>query len=146
MRIRNRKINPTMVELVIGIAAYGIVVLLLMAILELGFGVVERVFNDSFLLVVIGFLLGIGISVVLVIMMTRTIENIVHGKGYDAKKQSIIGSITRSGIVIAAIVILLVTHIGNVFALLFGLFGLKVSAYLQPITHKIKKKINIKGR
>ena len=140
MRIRNRKINPTMVELVIGIAAYGVVVLLLMTILELGFDIVERVFNDSFLLVIIGFLMGIGISIVLVMMMTRTIENIVHGGGYDAKKQSIVGSITRAVIVIAVIVILLVTHIGNVFALLFGLFGLKLSAYLQPITHKLIKK------
>ena len=140
MRIRNRKINPTMVELVIGIGAYGIVVLILMTILELCFGVIGQVFNDGFLFVIIGFLLGIGISIVLVLLMTRTIENIVYGGGYDAKKQSIIGSIVRSGIVIAAIVILLITHIGNVFALLFGLFGLKVSAYLQPITHKIKKK------
>ena len=140
MRIRNRKINPTMVELVIGIGAYGIVILILMTILELSFGIVERVFSDGFLFVIIGFLLGIGISIVLVLLMTRTIENIVYGGGYDAKKQSIIGSIVRSGIVIAVIVILLITHIGNVFALLFGLFGLKVSAYLQPITHKIKKK------
>ena len=140
MRIRNRKINPTMVELIIGIGAYGIVVLTLMIILELCFGVIGRVFNDGFLFVIIGFLLGIGISFILVLLMTRTIENIVYGGGYDAKKQSIIGSIVRSGIVVAAIVILLITHIGNVFALLFGLFGLKLSAYLQPITHKIIKK------
>ncbi len=140
MRIRNRKINPTMVELVIGIGAYGIVVLILMTVLQLCFGVVEKVFNDNFIFVVIGFLLGIGISIILVLMMTRTIENIVYGGEHDAKKQSVIGSITRTGIVIAAIVILLVTHIGNVFALLFGLFGLKLSAYLQPITHKIIKK------
>ena len=140
MRIRNRKINPTMVELIIGIGAYGIVVLTLMTILELCFGVIGRVFNDGFLFVIIGFLLGIGISFILVLLMTRTIENIVYGGGYDAKKQSIIGSIVRSGIVVAAIVILLITHIGNVFALLFGLFGLKLSAYLQPITHKIIKK------
>ena len=140
MRIRNRKINPTMIELILGIGAYGIVVLMLMTILELCFGIVERAFNDGFLFVVIGFLLGIGISIVLVLLMTRTIENIVYGGGYNAKKESITGSIIRIGIVIVAIVTLLVTHIGNVFALLFGLFGLKVSAYLQPITHKIKKK------
>ena len=140
MRIRNRKINPTMVELIIGIGAYGLVVLILMTVLQLCFGIIEKVFSDSFLFVIIGFLIGIGISIILVLLMTRTIENIVYGGGYDAKKQSIIGSIIRSGIVIAAIVILLITHIGNVFALLFGLFGLKVSAYLQPITHKIKKK------
>ena len=140
MRIRNRKINPTMVELIIGIGAYGVIVLILMTVLQLCFGIVEKVFSDSFLFVIIGFLIGIGISIILVLLMTRTIENIVYGGGYDAKKQSIIGSIIRSGIVIAAIVILLITHIGNVFALLFGLFSLKLSAYLQPITHKIKKK------
>ena len=140
MRIRNRKINPTMLELIYGILAYSVVVLILMTVLELGFSIIEKVFNDSFLLVLTGFLLGIGISIVLVLLMTRTIENIVYGGGYNAKKESVTGSIIRSGIVIVAIVILLITHIGNVFALLFGLFGLKLSAYLQPITHKLIKK------
>ena len=144
MRIRNRKINPTMLELIYGILAYSVVVLILMTVLELGFSIIEKVFNDSFLLVLTGFFIGISISIILVVMMTRTIENIVNSGGYGATKQSIIGSITRSGIVIGAIVLLLVTHIGNVFSMLFGLFGLKLSAYLQPITHKVKNKI--KGR
>ena len=51
MRIRNRKINPTMLELIYGILAYGVVVLILMTVLELCFNVIEKVFNDSFLLV-----------------------------------------------------------------------------------------------
>ena len=144
MRIRNRKINPTMLELIYGILAYSVVVLILMTVLELGFSIIEKVFNDSFLLVLTGFFIGISISIILVVMMTRTIENIVNSGGYGATKQSIIGSITRSGIVIGAIVLLLVTHIGNVLSMLFGLFGLKLSAYLQPITHKVKNKI--KGR
>lgn len=147
MRIRNRKINPTMLELIYGILAYGVVVLILMTVLELCFNVIEKVFNDSFLLVLIGFFIGISIALILVVMMTRTIENIVQGGGYGATKQSVIGSITRSAIVIVAIVILLVTHIGNVFSMLFGLFSLKLSAYLQPITHKITNlKFIKKGR
>lgn len=145
MRIRNRKINPTMVEIIYGILAYGIVVLILMTVLEPSFGVIEKVFNDRFLLILIGFLIGIGISIILVMLMTRTIENMVSGGGYGATKQSVIGSLTRSGIVILAIVILLVTHIANVFSMLFGLFGLKLSAYFQPITHKLILKIK-KGR
>ncbi len=139
MRIRNRKINPTMVELIYGILAYGIVVLILMAVLELGLGIIEKIFDDRFIFVITGFLIGISVSLILVVMMTRTIENIVSGGGYGATKQSVIGSIIRSVIVIATIVLLLVTHIGNVFSMLFGLFGLKLSAYLQPITHKITK-------
>lgn len=139
MRIRNRKINPTMVELIYGILAYGIVVLILMTVLELGLGIIGKIFDDRFIFVITGFLIGISISLILVIMMTRTIENIVSGGGYGATRQSVIGSIIRSAIVIAAIVLLLVTHIGNVFSMLFGLFGLKLSAYLQPITHKITK-------
>ena len=43
MRIRNRKINPTMVELIYGILAYGIVVLILMTVLEPSFGIIEKV-------------------------------------------------------------------------------------------------------
>lgn len=139
MRIRNRKINPTMLELIYGILAYGMVVLILMTVLQLSFNIVEKIFNDRYIFVLIGFLIGIGIAIILVVMMTRTIENIVSGGGYGATKQSVIGSITRSGIVIAAIILLIMTHIGNVFAMLFGLFGLKLSAYLQPITHKLTK-------
>ena len=82
MRIRNRKINPTMLELIYGILAYGVVVLILMTVLELCFNVIEKVFNDSFLLVLIGFFIGISIALILVVMMTRTIENIVEGGGY----------------------------------------------------------------
>lgn len=146
MRIRNRKINPTMLELIYGILAYSVIVLILMVVLELGFNIIEKVFNDSFWFVLTGFLIGIFLSIILVIMMTRTIENIVNGGGYGATKQSIIGSVTRSAIVIAVIVLLLITHIGNVFSMLFGLFGLKLSAYLQPITHKLIIKLNKKGR
>ena len=133
-----------MLELIYGILAYGVVVLILMTVLELGFNIIEKVFNDSFLLVLTGLFIGISIAIILVIMMTRTIENIVNSGGYGATKQSVVGSITRSAIVIATIILLLVTHIGNVFSMLFGLFGLKLSAYLQPITHKVKNKI--KGR
>ena len=146
MRIRNKKINPTMLELIYGILAYSVIVLILMVVLELGFNIIEKVFNDSFWFVLTGFLIGIFLSIILVIMMTRTIENIVNGGGYGATKQSIIGSVTRSAIVIAVIVLLLITHIGNVFSMLFGLFGLKLSAYLQPITHKLIIKLNKKGR
>ena len=144
MRIRNRKINPTMLELIYGILAYSVIVLILMTVLELGFNIIEKVFDDSFGLVLTGFFIGIFVSIILVILMTRTIEKILSGGGYGATKQSIVGSVTRSGIVIAVIILLIVTHIGNVFSLLFGLFGLKLSAYLQPITHKIINKY--KGR
>ena len=146
MRIRNRKINPTMLELIYGILAYSVIVLILMTVLQLGFNIIEKIFNDSFFLVITGFLIGICVSIILVIMMTRTIENIVNGGGYGATKQSIIGSVTRSAIVIAVIILLIVTHIGNVFSLLFGIFGLKLSAYSQPITHKLRLKLNKKGR
>ena len=135
-----------MLELIYGILAYSVIVLILMVVLELGFNIIEKVFNDSFWFVLTGFLIGIFLSIILVIMMTRTIENIVNGGGYGATKQSIIGSVTRSAIVIAVIVLLLITHIGNVFSMLFGLFGLKLSAYLQPITHKLIIKLNKKGR
>ena len=59
MRIRNRKINPTMLELIYGILAYSVIVLILMTVLEIIFGITQRIFNDSFLLVIIGFLIGI---------------------------------------------------------------------------------------
>ena len=142
MRIRNRKINPTMVSLIVLELIYGLLGIVIISVLHFVFGVAEKVFGDKYIYIIIGYLIGILISMVLVVLMARTVENMLSIGDSGAVKEGVIGALVRAVIVIAVIVLLLVTHIGNVISMLIGLFGLKLSAYIQPIADKyIKKKI-----
>ncbi|MEE0863163.1 MAG: ATP synthase subunit I [Lachnospiraceae bacterium] len=142
MRIRNRKINPTMVSLIVLELIYGLIGIVIISGLHFVFGVAERIFGDKYIYIIIGFLIGILMSIILVMLMARTVENMLSIGDNGAVKEGVIGALIRAAIVIAVIVLLLVTHVGNVISMLIGLFGLKLSAYIQPIADKyIKKKI-----
>jgi hypothetical protein len=142
MRIRNRKINPTMVSLIVLELIYGLLGIVIISGLHFVFGVAERIFGDKYIYIIIGFLIGILMSIILVMLMARTVENMLSIGDNGAVKEGVIGALIRAAIVIAVIVLLLVTHVGNVISMLIGLFGLKLSAYIQPIADKyIKKKI-----
>ena len=142
MRIRNRKINPTMVSLIVLELIYGLLGIVIISGLHFVFGVAERILGDKYIYIIIGFLIGILMSIILVMLMARTVENMLSIGDNGAVKEGVIGALIRAAIVIAVIVLLLVTHVGNVISMLIGLFGLKLSAYIQPIADKyIKKKI-----
>ena len=142
MRIRNRKITPTMVSLIVLELIYGLLGIVIISGLHFVFGVAERIFGDKYIYIIIGFLIGILMSIILVMLMARTVENMLSIGDNGAVKEGVIGALIRAAIVIAVIVLLLVTHVGNVISMLIGLFGLKLSAYIQPIADKyIKKKI-----
>lgn len=142
MRIRNRKINPTMVSLIVLELIYGLLGIVIISGLHFVFGVAEKVFGDKYIYIIIGFLIGILMSIILVVLMARTVENMLSIGDSGAVKEGVIGALIRAAIVIAVIVLLLVTHIGNVISMLIGLFGLKLSAYIQPIADKYIKKEN----
>ena len=142
MRIRNRKINPTMVSLIVLELIYGLLGIVIISGLHFVFGVAERIFGDKYIYIIIGFLIGILMSIILVMLMARTVENMLSIGDNGAVKEGVIGALIRAAIVIAVIVLILVTHVGNVISMLIVLFGLKLSAYIQPIADKyIKKKI-----
>ena len=143
--IRNRKINPTMIELIIGIAIYGIVGEILLIGLNYFTGMMERLFRDDIVFIAVGFLIGIILAVILVMYMNKSVETAVEMGETGALKHTLISSIIRYVIVVGIIVLLLTTHIGNVFAMLLGALGLKLSAYVQPVTHKVREKLK-KGR
>lgn len=145
MRVLNRKINPTMIELLIGIVLYGIVGEIIIIGLNYFTGMMEKMFDDSIFFIAIGFLIGIILAIILVIYMARSVETAVEMGETGALKHTMISSVIRFVMVIGVIVILLITHVGNVFAMLFGALGLKLSAYAQPITHKVSEKLK-KGR
>ena len=145
MLIVNRKINPTMVELIIGIIVYGIFGEILFTVLYFLNVPLERVFDDTIFNILIGFLIGIIYSAVMIIHMARTVETALDMGEHGALKHTRIAYIIRIVSLILLFVLMLIFNFGNIFAMLFGLFSLKLSAYAQPITHKVKEKIK-KGR
>lgn len=99
------------------------------------------------LYVSIGFTLGFLISVFMIIHMTIALEQAMcfneKGADHHIRKTTAIRMLTS----MAALVIIGLTDIGNIVAALFGIMALKVSAYLQPFTHKVlARKSTEKGR
>lgn len=137
MRVVNRKINPTMVELIIGILIFGIFGVIVFLGLYMASVPVEGFFDDSIFQIIIGFIIGIIFSLILIIHMTASVERALEMGEQGALKHTRIMYIVRMAALIIVFAIMLLLGVGNVFALLFGLLSLKLSAYMQPITHKV---------
>lgn len=145
MQTVSRKINPTMVELIIGIVLYGIIGEILLTVMYLFNVPLEKVFNDTIANILIGFLVGIIYSVIMIIHMARTVETALDMGEQGALKHTRIAYIIRIAVLLVLFILMLIINIGNLFAMLFGLLSVKLSAYAQPITHKVKEKLK-KGR
>lgn len=145
MQTASRKINPTMIELIIGIVLYGIIGEILLTAMYLLSVPLEKVFNDTIANILIGFLVGIIYSVIMIIHMARTVEAALDMGEQGALKHTRIAYAIRIVGMIVLFIIMLIVNIGNLFAMVFGLLSLKLSAYAQPITHKVKEKLK-KGR
>ena len=52
MRIRNRKINPTMVSLIVLELIYGLLGIVIISVLHFVFGVAEKVFGDKYPIII----------------------------------------------------------------------------------------------
>lgn len=130
------KINKMGIELLIGNFIYYII----------GQIIVLLTFRRK-LYVSLGFTAGFLISVFMIIHMTIALEQAMcfNEKGADRhiRKTTAI----RMLISMAALILIGITDIGNIVAALFGIMALKVSAYLQPFTHKVlARKSTEKGR
>lgn len=146
MRIRRkRKYNPTMVELILGILLYGVVVLVLILGLFSLSVPLEKWFDDSIWQIILGYIFGIIFSVATIFHMTSSVETALEMGEYGALKHTRISYIIRMVALVAVFAIMIIFHMGNIFAMLFGLLSLKISAYAQPITHKLIIKLK-KGR
>ncbi len=140
MLIRRKKnINPTMVELLIGIGFWAVIGLVLICVLYFTSVPLEKLFDASIFQIVLGFIIGIGFSVGTIIHMTSSVEKAMDMGEDGALKHTRITYVVRMAALIVVFAIMLIFGIGNIFAMLFGLLSLKLSAYLQPITHKLRK-------
>lgn len=137
MRILNRKVNPTMIELIVGIVMFGIIGSAILCALYAGAIPIEKFFDDNIYQIIVGYIIGIIFSVSMIIHITASVERSLEMGEHGALKHTRIMYIIRMVALVIVFAIVLIAEVGNVFSLLFGLLSLKLSAYIQPITHKL---------
>lgn len=119
-------INTTGVELVVGDVIYYILGQILILI-----------FAKKRIYVSVGFALGVIISLLMTIHMTITVEQAMCFKETRADVHIKKTTAIRMILCFIALILIGITGIGDIVATLFGVMALKVSAYLQPFTHKV---------
>lgn len=131
---KSRRINETLIELLLGIGLYGLVGVILILLLISDEGRTLR-----------GFLTGIVVSSGMVIHMYLELEKALYMGEAGAMKHT---RMTTAFRMIAVVVIMVIVGLAkeDVIAAFVGLMALKVSAYIQPLTHKCFNKIKGKGR
>lgn len=131
--MENKNINLTLVELIIGIIAYGIVaqgILVAIAAKVLG----KTIYYS------LGLWIGIVLAVMLALHMNRTIEKAIEAGEAGAEKTVKVGAILRYVVICVLMFIVAFADISNPVMVFVGCMGLKVGAYVQPITHGILRK------
>lgn len=126
-----RRINESLPGLVAGIVIYGVIIQLA------GVWFVEDKWAYS-----IGLWYGIAIAIGMGINMAVVIyDTVTFYDGENANKRVAAKSILRYGIAAVLLGILGYFNIGDLVAAFFGIMGLKVSAYMQPLLTKLVNKL-----
>lgn len=120
------KKNETLIELVAGILFLG-VIFQLICVLVL----------KEFLYHAIGLWTGIIIACFVAIHLQRSIEDSLDMGIEDAEKHARNAYVIRTVVTLVVIGIIICFNLGNPITLVIGIFPLKLSAYLQPYTHKL---------
>lgn len=110
-----------------------------MLYLALGEIVIFLVFSSPSLYAV-GFFAGVLYAGFASLHMSYRIREVVYGK-VNTTKVLLIGYFIRLAVMIMVFAVLYCFNIGDLLAALVGMFAMKVSAYLQPMTNRISSKI-----
>ena len=113
-------------ELLAGIISLGIVIQIVMAI----------AFED-YLYNAIGLWAGIGIACFMAIHLKRSIEDELDLGEEGAMKHARTAYATRMLVTLIVLGVVIYFNLGNPITVVIGIFPLKLSAYLQPLIHKI---------
>ncbi len=120
------KKNSILNELLAGIISLGVLIQIGMLI-----------FAENYLYNAIGLWAGIGIACFMAIHLKRSIEDEMDLGEEGAMKHARTAYATRTMITLIVIGIVIYFKLGNPFTVVLGIFPLKLSAYLQPLIHKI---------
>lgn len=88
----------------------------------------------------LGFLEGVIIAAAIMIHMAVSVEDSVTMYEEEALKYTRKNYIIRMIVLLAVFLVIIFFKLGDIIAALFGLMALKVSAYIQPFTHKFTQK------
>lgn len=127
--------KQTLVELLIGNALYGVLGVLVILIFP------DRLYNE------LGFIWGVIVSYGMTIHIYSSLRSSMIMGEFGALKQIRKSYIIRVIGILIAFAFMRWLDFGNIITGVIGLFALKFSAYIQPITHKIfRKKSTGEGR
>lgn len=121
-----KKINRTVLEMYIGILAWGVVCC------GVGLFFAEDAVNYS---LSIGF--GVLLAMVSTFHMYRTLDRALDYDGKAATNIIFRGYLTRYVLFAVILFILMVTEVLNPLVVFLAYMGIKVTAFIQPITHKL---------
>ncbi len=125
MKKKLTQLSDVLPDLWAGILLYGV----LCEIVGLIF-VKDRLFYS------IGLIAGIVCALFMATHMAWSLNQAMDMAEGDAVKKMQVHNIFRYLIVVIVFFLLLFTKLGNPLAAFLGVMGLKVAAYLQPVTHK----------
>ena len=130
-----KRLNDALPELVLGIILYGVVI-------ELAgvWFVTDKLRYSTGLL--IGILLAAGMAINMAVVLQDAVD--LYG-GEHAQGKIIAKSILRYLIVVIVFFVMMKFELGNLFSAFIGVLGLKVAAYMQPLTHKLVLKLQGRG-
>ena len=122
-----KRLNKALPGLLLGIIIYGVL-----------FEVIGVWFVSEKLLYSTGLWIGIGCAVFLEVHMAMSIEDAVSlGTEDGAKKKIIASAMLRYFVVLLVFVVMLYFELGMLLPAFFGVLGLKISAYLQPVFYRL---------
>ena len=123
-----KRLNEALPGLVLGIIIYGIL---------LQFTGVWLV--DDKLRYSSGLWIGIGCALFMAIHMAMSIEDAVSiGTEDGAKKKTIASAMIRYVVVLLVLVVTFYFNLGMILPAFFGVLGLKISAYAQPLFYRLR--------
>lgn len=120
--------NDTLIEMLCGILVYGVI----------GQLVILLFLNDKAALS-IGWWIGVVTALVSGYHMWWGLDRALSVGEKDAVKLSTSYNMLRYVATVVIMGVVMVTEIGNPLAAVFGVFGLKAGAYMQPFIHKFNK-------
>ena len=115
------QVKETLTGLLIGIGVYSVIV-----------EIIGIIFSEDILSYTLGLLVGVVVAVILIIHMTRTLDDALDLPQDDATRYMRKKTVFRIVLMLAALLgAMLVPHV-NFFTVLLGLLGMKVGALMAP--------------
>jgi len=125
-----RQKNRTLLEMHIGIIFVGIICQIVGAFLVKDQGMYAK-----------SLWFGIALAAVNAVQMYRTLDRALDFEEKTARQLIFRGYIIRYVMIVAFMVIIMVTRVMNPLIVFMAYMSLKVTAFLQPLTHKLCNKL-----